>query len=132
MQISIPTWDQATIDSLADRVERCGRGIAELGVRGATSMQRAIDLAAALRAAGRALAFVEEDDRDARVVVFERLDDLERESQRLLTLWQDDDATKQYDADLRELARRAFDDERTRVRPRIVPPARALARRARG
>ncbi len=125
----IQAWNEATVESLARRVERCGEAITELGARGTTSAHRARDLSKALRAAGSALAFVDADDRDAVVVVLDRLDDLERESQTLLTLWQDDDATRPYDVTVRELAKHLFDDERTRIRPRIIPPVRVLARR---
>lgn len=87
---------------------------------------RAAALVAALRAAGKALAFVDEDDGDAVWGVIERLDQLEREADQFLTLWQDD-VTQQYPAKLRWEARLLRDDEPTRVRPRIVPPTRARA-----
>ena len=120
-------WDEATIESLATKVERCGRAIRELGLRTDAPASRAQSLADALRAAGRALLFVDEDH-DGAGLVIERLDQLEREADGLLTLWQDD-VTREYSETLRWQARQPLDDEATRVRPRIVPPARTLARR---
>lgn len=121
-----PVWDEATIESLAAKVERCGRAIRELGPRSEASAARSLKLAEDLRAAGRALAFVDEDH-DGAGLVIERLEQLEREADGLLTLWQDD-VTRQY-SETRWQARQPQDDEATRVRPRIVPPKRTLARR---
>ncbi len=130
--VTIQIWDEQTVEALAARIERCGAGIAELGPRGATSAARAHELTRALRAAGQALAFVDEDDADAVFVVLERLDSLKRESEGLFALWQDDDVTRRYDERLQRMARTAgADEEPTRVRPRIVPPARLVAQRAR-
>ena len=130
VEVSIQVWNEASVESLAGRVERCGAAISELGLRGATSVARASELAKSLRAAGKALAYVDEEDVDALFVVVERLDNLEREAQGLLALWQDDDSTRQYDEGMRQLARQILDEERTRVRPRIIPPALMLSRRA--
>jgi hypothetical protein len=118
-------WDAATVESLAARVERCGRAIAELGTRSEKSALAALELASALRAAGQALAFVD-DDAAAVGVVIERLQQLERQADGLLTLWQDDE-TRQYSERLRWEARQPRDDETTRVMPRIVPPMSKLA-----
>ena len=85
---------------------------------------------ASLRSASKALAFVDAEDQDALLTVVERLDSLERESEGLMALWQDDDSTHLYDDGMRLMARQFQDDERTRVRPRIIPPTRALLRRA--
>lgn len=123
-------WDQAKIESLAARVDLCGRAIAQLGARFEPSAVRAARLAATLRAAGQALAFVDEDDGDALWGVIERLEQLEREADQLLTLWQDD-VTREYPPKLGWEARLLRDDEATRVRPRIVPPARVVAQRVR-
>ncbi len=124
-------WNDATIESLASRVERCGRAIAELGPRSEPSATAAAKLAAALRTAGQALAFVDEDDAAAVCVVVERLQQLEREADGLLTLWQDD-VTRQYSETLRWKAPQPGDDETTRVMPRIVPPRRSFTGLRRG
>jgi len=121
-------WDAATIESLATKVERCGHTSRELGSRCEASAARALGLADALRAAGRALAFVDEDH-DGACLVIERLTQLEREADGLLTLWQDD-VTRQYSETLRWQARLPLDDEATLIRPRIIPPARTFARRS--
>ncbi len=127
---SIQLWNETAVELLVARLERCGAAISELGQRGATSSARAKQLAASLRSASNALSFVDAEDLDALVTVTERLDSLERESEGLMALWQDDDSTHLYDEGMRILARQFQDDERTRVRPRIVPPTRALLRRA--
>lgn len=117
-------WSQTAIESIAGEVELCGRALAELGARFETTAANAAKLASALRTAGQALAFVDEDDEPAAGVVIERLHDLKREADGLLTLWQDD-VTRQYSDKLLWEARQPHDDEATRVRPRIIPPARA-------
>lgn len=113
-------WEASTVDALAARIERCGQAVSELGARGRSSAARALELAAALRAAGRALAFVDDDDVDALFVVVERLDRLKRESDGLFALWQLGDAPWEREV--------WTDEEPTRVRPRIVPPAQLRAR----
>jgi hypothetical protein len=123
-------WGEAKIESLAARVDLCGRAISELGARFEASAARATRLAAALRSAGQALAFIDDDDGDAASGVIERLELLEREADGLLTLWQDD-VTRLYPASLRWQPSPPRDDEATRVRPRIVPPARAFGHRSR-
>ena len=127
---SIQLWNETAVELLVARLERCGAAISELGPRGATSSARAQQLATSLRSASKALAFVDAEDQDALLTVVERLDSLERESEGLMALWQDDDSTHLYDEGMRLMARQFQDEERTRVRPRIIPPTRALLRRA--
>lgn len=122
-EVLVQVWDASTVDALAARVERCGRAISELGARGRTSAARARELGAALRAAGQALAFTEEEDVDAVFVVIERLDQLKRESDGLFALWHGGDAARDATA-----AVRWADEEPTRVMPRIVPPTRLRSR----
>ena len=121
-------WDEGRIEALAARVDLCGRAIAQLGARFQRSADAAASLVASLRGAGQALAFLDEDDGDASSAVIERLEILEREANELLTLWQDD-VTREYPSRLLWEARRLGDDEPTRVRPRIVPPARVVGGR---
>lgn len=130
--VVIQIWDEETVEALALRIERCAASIAELGPRGAMSTARAYELTRSLRAAGKALAFVDEDDADAVFVVIERLDNLKRESEGLLALRQGDDVTRQYDDRLQRMARLVSEeDEPTRVQPRIIAPARLAAQRGR-
>jgi hypothetical protein len=118
-------WNSARIESLACEVERCGRAIRELGPRCEASAARAMNLGRDLRAASHALAFVN-DDHDGIALVIDRLEQLAREAEGLLTVWQDD-VTHEYSETLRARAHVLFDDDVTRVRPRIVPPRRVGA-----
>lgn len=109
--VSLEIWDSAALETRAARLESLANGMPELGGEH-DSASRALDLAHALRASSWALEFVDPDDDDAVVVVLERLAELEAEAMSLLTLWQDDEVTRPYEATWKSVF---TEDEPTRV-----------------
>jgi hypothetical protein len=118
--VSLELWDAAALQARAERLEVLAHELMELGERGEDSASRALGLANGLRATSWALEFVEPEDDDAVVVIVERLAELEAEAASLLALWQDDEVTRPYEASTSTSA--FFEDEPTRVAPRIVEP----------
>jgi hypothetical protein len=124
--VSLEIWDGVALEAQADRLESLANGMMALGERGDGSASRALDLAHGLRASSWALEFVDPEDEDAVVVVVERLAELEADAASLLTLWQDDEVTRPYDASWKS----AFsEDEPTRVAARPVGGRHGLLRR---
>jgi len=94
--IAIEVRDAEAVDAIVKKLDALAKEMIDLGGRGQTSGSRALSLAQALRTAGWALDFTDPDDDDIVLVALQRLEQLKRDADHLLTLWTDDEVTRPF------------------------------------